>query len=112
DVVAEFGVSVDLDLPTPVPPVVNQAEAVSTWSAAAAAVLGEANVIEIPPVPMSDDISEFLRRIPGVHFFVGARPGTGEPAQHHSPEFTIDEESIRVGIKTMAAGAVALAEEG
>jgi amidohydrolase len=112
DVASEFGVSVDLDLPAPVPPVENQAEAVSSWSAAAAEMIGAANVIEIPPVPMSDDISEFLRRIPGVHFFVGARPGTGEPAQHHSPEFTIDEESIRVGIKTMAAGAVALAGQG
>jgi amidohydrolase len=112
DVAAEFAVAVDLDLPTPVPPVENQIEAVSTWRAAAAEVLGEANVIEVPPVPMSDDVSEFLRRVPGVHFFVGARPGAGEPAQHHSPGFNIDEESIRVGIKTMTAGAVALAEEG
>ncbi len=112
DIAAEFAVAVDFDLPEPVPAVVNDVELVRTWSAAAGEVLGAANVIEIPPVPQSDDISEFLNRLPGVHFLVGARPAAGEPAQHHSPEFEIDEESIRVGIKAMTAGAVALAREG
>jgi amidohydrolase len=109
EVAAEFSVSVDLDLPDPVPPVVNDGSAVEVFTAAAGDVIGRSNVIGVPPVPQSDDVSEFLRRIPGVYFLVGARPGTALPPQHHSPEFAIDEESIRVGIKAMAAGAVALA---
>ena len=112
EVAAEFSVAVTLDLPEPVAPVVNDASAVEAFSGAAAEVLGKGNVIEIPPVPQSDDVSEFLRRIPGVHFFVGARPGSGDAPQHHAPDFAIDEESIRVGTKAMLAGAVALARPG
>jgi amidohydrolase len=108
----EYSVRVDLDLPSPVPEVVNDKESVDVFRRAAAEALGADSVIDIPPVPQSDDVSEFLRRIPGVYFFVGARPGTGEAPQHHAPDFAIDEESIRFGIKALVAGAIALADEG
>jgi amidohydrolase len=108
----EYSVRVDLDLPSPVPEVVNDKESVDVFRRAAAEALGADSVIDIPPVPQSDDVSEFLRRIPGVYFFVGARPGTREAPQHHAPDFAIDEESIRFGIKALVAGAIALADEG
>jgi metal-dependent amidase/aminoacylase/carboxypeptidase family protein len=46
-----------------------------------------------------------------VHFFVGAAPGARMPPMHHAPDFTIDEESLRIGALGMAAAAVLLASE-
>jgi amidohydrolase len=105
----EFVVSADLDLNPIVPEVVNDAASVDLFRAAAAAAIGRDNVIDVPPVQPSDDVSEFLRRIPGVYYLLGARPGTGVPPMHHAPDFAIDEASLRVGTRTMVAGAIALA---
>ncbi|GAC1329672.1 MAG: M20 family metallopeptidase [Candidatus Dormibacteria bacterium] len=106
---AEFVVRADLDLRMVIPEVVNDPASVEVFRAAAAGVIGATNVIDVPPVQPSDDISEFLRRVPGVYYLVGARPGAGIPPMHHAPDFEIDEECLRVGTSTMLAGAVALA---
>jgi amidohydrolase len=105
----EFSVHADLQLSPVIPEVINDGDATARFQAAASTAIGQANVIEVPPVQPSDDVSEFLNRIPGVYYLVGARPGTGVPAMHHAPDFAIDEESLRVGMRTLVAGAVALA---
>ena len=108
-IAGSYGVSVDISLPTPVPPVRNDPHAVAASMRAVRDAIGEANVFEMPPITPSDDVSEILARVPGVYLAVGARPGPGEPRQHHSPDFTIDEESLRVGALALAATAVELA---
>lgn len=105
----EFSVHADLRLSPVIPEVINDGAATTLFQAAAATTIGQPNVIEVPPVQPSDDVSEFLNRIPGVYYLVGARPGTGVPAMHHAPDFAIDEECLRVGTRTLVAGAVALA---
>jgi amidohydrolase len=107
---AEFTVEVALDLAPVVPEVINDAGATDVFRAAAGAAIGTDNVFEAPPVQPSDDVSEFLNRIPGVYYLVGARPGASMPAMHHAPDFAIDEECLRVGARTLVAGALALAE--
>jgi amidohydrolase len=108
-VVRDFSVEVDTELPDPVPAVVNDAAAVDAWREACTPLFGADRVIDLPPMPPSDDVSWFLRHVPGVHFFVGAAPGARRPPMHHAPDFTIDEESLRVGMESMAATAVRLA---
>ncbi|MEA2683382.1 MAG: hypothetical protein QOK05_1710 [Chloroflexota bacterium] len=105
----EFKVRVDVRMGPPIPEVLNDAGATRVFQGAAAAAIGQSNVIEVPPVQPSDDVSEFLNRVPGVYYLVGARPGNGIPAMHHAPDFAINEECLRVGMRTMVAGAVALA---
>ncbi len=105
-----YSVQVDTQLPEAVPAVVNDAAAVQAWRDACEPLLGAASVLELPPMPPSDDVSCFLQRIPGVHFFVGAAPGARMPPMHHAPDFTIDEESLRIGALGMAATAVRLAQ--
>jgi metal-dependent amidase/aminoacylase/carboxypeptidase family protein len=61
-------------------------------------------------MPLSDDVSLLLDRVPGVHFFVGAAPGPRIPPMHHAPDFDIDEESLRTGMLAMCATAVQLAQ--
>jgi amidohydrolase len=108
-VATDFGVDVDTQLPEAVPAVVNDGAAVAAWRAACEPLLGADHVLDLPPMPPSDDVACFLQRVPGVHFFVGAAPGARMPPMHHAPDFTIDEESLRVGALGMAATAVALA---
>jgi metal-dependent amidase/aminoacylase/carboxypeptidase family protein len=55
-------------------------------------------------------MSEFLTRIPGCYFMVGARPPDSEtPPAHHSPGFRIDEASFATGVRMMASTAARLA---
>jgi amidohydrolase len=111
-ITAQTGVEVAI-APSPfhAPPVVNDAGATALVRAAAERVLGSDRVHRGPPLPASDDVSEFLRRVPGCFFFVGAARRDGTSGMHHSPTFAIDEEALSTGMVVMADGAVALAEE-
>ncbi len=93
------------------PPVVNDAAASALVRAATERALGSERVLTGPPFPASDDVSEFLRRVPGCYFFVGAARSDGTSGMHHSPTFAIDEEALRTGMVAMADGAVALAAD-
>jgi amidohydrolase len=108
-VAAEFGVSAAVDLPRPVPAVVNDPSATAVTREALAAVLGPSSVLEAPPMTPSDDVSEFLLRAPGCYFFVGSRPGPRIPPQHHAPDFDFDEQALRVAMVSLVAAAEALA---
>ncbi|HET9111302.1 MAG TPA: amidohydrolase [Ktedonobacterales bacterium] len=51
----------------------------------------------------SDDMAYFLDAAPGCYFFVGAGdPERGIDAPHHSPRFDIAEESLAIGLETLA----------
>jgi amidohydrolase len=105
-----YGVTVTPQLFAPTSAVHNDPRATAVALRAAHGVLGEGNAFEMPPITPSDDMAEILARVPGVYLAVGARPGSGMPPQHHAPDFSIDEEVLRVGTLTLAATAVALAE--
>ena len=64
------------------------------------------------PLTVSDDMAEFLTRIPGCYFMLGAWPPDAQAAPaHHSPSFRIDEGSFATGVRMMAATAAALAAQ-
>jgi amidohydrolase len=68
---------------------------------AAEKVVGPSQVFEVPASMASEDMSFYLREVPGAFFFVGAGvPGTwNEP--HHNPCFNIDERSLSIGVDMM-----------
>ncbi|MFZ4928973.1 M20 metallopeptidase family protein [Chryseobacterium sp. Mn2064] len=52
----------------------------------------------------NDDFSYFQQKIPGVYFFLGGSNfEKGVIAMNHSPNFQVDEESIRTGVKTFSS---------
>jgi amidohydrolase len=63
------------------------------------------------PLTVSDDFAEFLTRIPGCYFMLGARPQGETTPAHHSPTFRIDEAALPVGVKVLAGAASRLAAE-
>jgi amidohydrolase len=63
------------------------------------------------PLTVSDDIAEFLTRIPGCYFMLGAMPKGGPPPAHHSPGFRIDEDAFQIGVKVLAGAASRLSAD-
>jgi amidohydrolase len=76
----------------------------------ASKVVDADNVITFPPVTPSDDVSEFLERVPGCYLFVGGALADGTSGMHHSPDFAVDDRACRVAAGVLAASAVDLAK--
>ncbi len=86
------------------PPVINNA-GVADWLAGhAAAVVGEENVSPHDPVSVGDDMAEFLNRVPGCYFLLGASKVGAEP--HHNARFDFDEACLPVGAEVFVRAAV------
>ncbi len=109
EVGAELGVRVELELPERTPAVVNDPTVTALVEAQAKAALGPEQVLRIPPTTPSDDVSEFLARLPGCYFFVGGASPDGTCGPHHSPSFAVDDEALRVGANVVVRSALALA---
>lgn len=65
----------------------------------------EAIVADYGQVPFfNDDFSYFQQKVPGVYFFLGGSNfEKGIIAMNHMPNFKVDEESIRVGVKSFSS---------
>jgi hippurate hydrolase len=109
DVASAFTVQCELELSESTPPVRNDADVATNVMASAAKVVGADNVHEFPPVTPSDDVSEFLNRVPGCYVFIGGALEDGSSGVHHSPDFAIDDRACRVMAGVLAASAVDLA---
>ena len=52
----------------------------------------------------NDDFAYFQQKVPGVYFFLGgSNAAKGIVAMNHAPNFQVDEESIRVGVKSFSS---------
>jgi amidohydrolase len=96
------GCSLELEIRSGYPPVVNDNGAVSRLRKVAGEVLGEGTVTEHPPMAISEDFAYFLERVPGVLALLGAgNESDGITAPHHSPEFDIDESVLPRGAEIL-----------
>ncbi|HWD96389.1 MAG TPA: M20 family metallopeptidase [Acidimicrobiales bacterium] len=111
DVERTFTVTCELQLDVGTPAVVNNADVTAVVRSSAARVIGTEGVLDFPPVTPSDDVSEFLRRVPGCYLFVGGALADGSSGMHHSPDFAIDDGACRVQAGVLAMGAVDLAAQ-
>lgn len=105
----EHGLAVDVETPASTPPVDNDPEVAALVGEAVRQVMGDDALLALPPVTASDDCAEFLTRIPGCYFFVGAALADGQKHLHHSPTFDIDERSLQHGASVLAQAAITLA---
>ena len=105
-----FGVRCSIESNDGTPAVVNDPEVAQRVMATAGAVVGHANVLAVPPTTPSDDVSEFLNRVPGCYMFIGGALGDGTSGMHHSPDFAVDDGALRNVAGVLAACAVELAQ--
>ncbi len=105
-----FTVKGSLELHEVAPAVVNDAGVVERVIQSATSVVGEAGVMTIAPATPSDDVSEFLNRVPGCYMFIGGGLADGSSGMHHSPDFAVDDAACRIVAGVLAQSAVDLAQ--
>jgi amidohydrolase len=101
EVVAPTGAVAEVEYTRGVPPVVNEAGAVSIFAAAAAAALGPESVVDTPQSMGGEDFSWYLEHVPGAM----ARLGVGRPGEAldlHQGSFDVDERAIGYGVRLMS----------
>lgn len=105
EVVAPTGAVAEVEYTRGVPPVVNEAGAVSIFAAAACAALGPESVVDTPQSMGGEDFSWYLEHVPGAM----ARLGVGRPGEAldlHQGTFDVDEAAIANGVRLLAHTAV------
>ena len=108
---SEFGVESKLDLVHGTVPLMNEPNVTRTVLQVGHSLIGDKASILGRPLTVSDDFAEFLTRIPGCYFMLGAMPKGQPPPAHHSPGFRIDEGALPIGVKVLAGAASRLATE-
>ena len=107
-VASAYGVIAELDYSRGVPPAINDPASTAILGAAAEAVLGQDAVATTPQSLAAEDFAWYLESIPGTLARLGtAAPGTGDHADLHQATFDVDERVIGVGVRLMAATALA-----
>jgi amidohydrolase len=82
-------------------PVVNDEEVTKILEETVVEVFGEEALDLSRPNMGGEDFSAFQQKAPGAFFFVGAgNSQKGSAFPHHHSRFTIDEDSLQLGIKT------------
>jgi metal-dependent amidase/aminoacylase/carboxypeptidase family protein len=81
-------------------------EKLTEWSVPhLARVAGESNVNLINKLCGAEDFSCYQQVIPGFFYFMGCTPKDKDikyAAPNHSPRFYVDENSLKLGVKTLA----------
>jgi amidohydrolase len=108
---SEFEVASRLDLVHGTVPLMNEPNVTRTVLDVGRSLIGDRASILGRPLTVSDDFAEFLTRIPGCYFMLGAMPKGAPPPAHHSPGFRIDEEALPIGVKVLAGAASRLAAD-
>ena len=84
------------------PAVVNDESVAGLVAEVAAPIVGEENVVNLPPPQVGDDATFFLREAPGCYFLVGcANSQRGITASHHNAQFDIDEDSLPIATRIL-----------
>ncbi len=66
---------------------------------------GVDKVHETNAITGAEDFSFFQEQVPGMYFFLGARPADkseSEAAPHHTPDFYLDESGFVVGVRALS----------
>ncbi len=94
------------------PATVNSVAGAALMQQVAEGVVGAEQVIQIPPMMVGEDMSEFLNRAPGCFVLVGAADPNGPAlSPHHNPTFDFDERMLPTGVSLLASAAVAYLQE-
>ncbi len=86
------------------PPVINNPDVANWVTSMAMQTIGEDSVGEIEPISVGDDMAEFMNRIPGTYFILGASKDGTEG--HHNAKFDFDEACLPIGTEIFVRAAL------
>jgi len=90
------------------PPTINNPDVIDFVNKSSSEIIGSSNVIDIKyPSMSSEDFSYFLNEVPGAYIFIGTRNEKENLIYDlHNPKFTIDENSLKIGVKVFTKAAI------
>lgn len=100
-----MGAEVEVDIQEGYPVTYNDPELTAGMVPTLEQLAGAENVVLSDAITGAEDFSFFQKKIPGFYFFVGGMPKGMEPsdaAPHHTPDFYIEEEGMKLGVKALA----------
>ncbi len=97
------GASVQVDISTGYPPVVNDPTQSLMLANGLREIFGD-QIVDQPPWLGGEDFSFYTQHLPGTFMWVGS--ALPEPREHHHPRFDIDERAITTGATVLAKSAV------
>ena len=99
-----LGCSVDLELKSITPPVINDLKITDQVTDVASSLLPEYSIHSSTRTMGSEDMAYMMKDIPGCYFFVGSsNPEKELDAPHHHPRFDFDEDILPYAAGLMAA---------
>ncbi|HYP45981.1 MAG TPA: amidohydrolase [Propionibacteriaceae bacterium] len=102
EVVAPFGVGVEVHIDDGVPPTINSAEGVHRLRYAAESMLGPSSATQTEQSMGGEDFGWMLQQVPGAMGRLGVRvPGQVGTPDIHQPTFDVDERCIPIGVKLL-----------
>ncbi len=111
NVAAAMRATISLERMHGTPPVINDPEVASWVTRQASMVVGEGNARELEPVSVGDDMAEFINRVPGTYFLLGAAHDDDTVAErsiegHHNARFDWNEDCLPIGTEVFVRTAV------
>jgi len=79
-----------------------------------APVVGKDNVLSVPPRTVAEDFSYYQQQVAGLFFHLVVTPNEADPNKVqmlHSPQFSLDERALLVGVRRLARVALAGMED-
>ncbi|MGD9960313.1 amidohydrolase [Nocardioides sp.] len=104
-IVAPYGVEVDVDYTRGVPPVVNEARATGLLGSAVESVLGPSGLVPTQQSLGGEDFGWYLHQVPGAMGRLGTRTPDGPTYDLHQGNLRIDERAIPIGARVLAEAA-------
>jgi amidohydrolase len=101
-----MGATAEVDIQKGYPVTYNDPELTEQMVPTLKKMAGNENIILTDAITGAEDFSFFQKEVPGFYWFVGGMPKGMEPAEaapHHTPDFYIEEEGMKLGIKSLAA---------
>ena len=84
------------------PVTVNHGELAARLHPTLVRLMGQENVLQVPPTTGAEDFAFFANAIPGFYYRLGTvAPGTTS-GDHHTPTFMADDNAIPIGMRVMA----------
>lgn len=102
-IVAPFGVEIEVDLDEGLPPTVNHPSGVARLVDAAQSQIGKGSVVLTEQSLGGEDFSWMLQQVPGAMARLGVRTaGSAEWPDIHRPGFDVDEDCIQYGVEILS----------
>jgi len=106
-----FGASAEIRYRRLSGPLVNDESMTALMKGVGEGIVGKERVIGGVRTMGGEDMSYFLRKVPGCFAFVGSAPPGKTASPHHSPTFDIDEDALVIGAELLAQTAVRYLED-